>query len=131
MPSSIKSIGLLQTLRYSLCILLFGAIMHSIPASASLPSSQQIETFIASLPLPQVEQQELVEQLSSQIDVRILHPEAEIGQRVLTQNASFHEEKVRADLACKIYQAVFVAEKQYTDLTTDGDYYTERTQIHW
>ncbi|CAF9942331.1 hypothetical protein IMSHALPRED_003621 [Imshaugia aleurites] len=99
--------------------------MRSTPATASLPNSQQIERFIASLPLEQVKRQALVKLLSSQIDTRILQPEAEIGQHVLD------EETIRADLACKISQAVFVADQQYTDFPTDREYYTERTQIHW
>lgn len=100
-------------------------MMRSTPATASLPNSQQIERFIASLPLEQVKRQALVKLLSSQIDTRILQPEAEIGQHVLD------EETIRADLACKISQAVFVADQQYTDFPTDREYYTERTQIHW
>ena len=131
MPISTGLDSILQIIRYSLCILLIGLMMHTGKAPASLPNAQHLETFIASLPLEQAKRQTLVELLSSHTDSGILELQTETGQHVFSQNASFSEETTRANLACKISQAVFVGENQYIDPSTDGEYYTERTQIHW
>ena len=130
-PPFIALGSIFQVLRVNFCVLLVGFKMCPKLAPTSLANAQQIEAFIASLPLEQANRQTLIELLSSQIDSHNLESQAKIGQHISSKNLSFSEETTRVNLACKISQAVFTGEKQYTDSATNTEYYTERIRVNW
>ena len=100
-------------------------------APTFLPNAQQIETFIASLLLEDENRQTQVELLPSQKDSHNLESQAKISQHIFFSiNLLLSEGTIRVNLACRISEAVFTGEKQYTDSATNKEYYTERTQMN-